>query len=78
MIAALRGERQANQAAPVRGLEIDDFRSDFFGRDRLIAFVFAVLIVNHHHNAADSNFLDGFWYRNERHIVTSNIAVFSA
>ena len=75
MIAAFRGEREANQAAPVRGHEIDDFRSDFFGRDRQITFVFAVLIVDHDHNAARSNFVDSFRHGHEWHIVTSNIAV---
>ena len=59
-VAALLGEREADQAAAVCGHEIDGFGRDFFGGHGEIAFVFAVFVVDDDDHAALANFFDGF------------------
>ena len=39
--------RHADQAAPVRGHEVDRLRRDLLGRNRQIAFVLPILVVDH-------------------------------
>ena len=68
VVAAGGGKAQADQAAPVRRHEIDDFRRDFLGRDGEIAFVLAVLVVNHHQDASGADLLNGFGNGREGHI----------
>ena len=46
LVAAIFGERQADQPARILRHEIDGFRRDFFGGHREVAFVFAVFVVD--------------------------------
>jgi len=57
-LAALFGEREADQAAPIFGHEIDGLRCDFFRRHGQIAFVFAVFIVNEDNHPPLADLLD--------------------
>ncbi len=66
-IAALRRQRQADQPAPVRGHEVDDFGRDLLGGDGEIAFVFAVFVVDHDQHAPGADFLDRFRNGNKGH-----------
>ena len=43
----------------MRGHEVDGFRGDLLRRNRQIALVFAILIVDHDHHLAASNSVDG-------------------
>ena len=61
LVAALFGERHADQAAAVLGHEVDGVGSDFFGGHGEVAFVFAVLVVHQDDHAALANFFDGFF-----------------
>ena len=61
VVAALFGERQADQPAAVRGHEVDGFGRDFFGGHGEVAFVFAVLVVDENDHAALADFLDSFF-----------------
>ena len=60
-VAALFGERHADQAAAELGHEVDGFRRDFFGGHGEVAFVFAVFVVDQDDHAAVANFFDGFF-----------------
>ncbi len=51
----LGGQRQADQAAPVLGHEVDGFRRDEVGRQDQVAFIFAVFLVNEDDHAAGAN-----------------------
>ena len=51
----------------MRGHEIDDFRRDLFGGDGEVAFVFAILVVDHDQHAAGADFLNRLGNRDERH-----------
>ena len=59
-VAALAGKREADQAAAVRGHEVDDFGRDFFSGDSEIAFVFAIFVVDDDEHAPGAGFFDGF------------------
>ena len=53
IIAALRGERETDEPAAVRGHEIDNLGGDFFGGDGEIAFILAVLVIHHDDDATE-------------------------
>jgi len=61
-VAALLGERQADQAAPEFSHEVDGFRRDFFGGHGQVAFVFAVFVVHQDDHAAGADFLQRFFH----------------
>ena len=67
VVAAFRGEGQADKPAAVGGHEIDDLGGDFFGGDGEVALVFPIFIVHHHQDAAGADLLDSFRNPNERH-----------
>ncbi len=75
-IAALLGKREADQAAPVFGHEIDGFGRDFFRRHGQIAFVFAVFVVHQDNHAALANFLDRLFYGRKWRIRIGHISPF--
>ena len=52
LVAALLGQRQADQAAAVAGHEVDRLGGHLLGRDRQVALVLAVLVVDHDHHPA--------------------------
>jgi hypothetical protein len=58
--AALLGEREADEAARVRGHEVDRFGRDKIGGEHHIAFVFAVLGVGQHDHLAEADVVDEF------------------
>ena len=60
LVAALFGERQANQAAAVLGHEVDGLGRDFLRRHGEVAFVLAVFVVHQHDLPALADFLEGF------------------
>ena len=51
-VEPLRRHRQADQAAAVRHHEVDDVRRDLLGRNREVAFVLPILVVDDDHEAA--------------------------
>ena len=51
LLRALVRNGRANQAAPMRGHEVDRFRRHFLGRHHQVAFILAVGVVGHDHNA---------------------------
>ena len=67
VIAAFRGQCEADETAAVRGHEIDDLGRDFFRRDGQVAFVLPVLVIHDHHNPAGANVLHRLRNGNERH-----------
>ena len=58
-VATLRRQRQADQAAPMHGHEVDRLGRDELGGQGQVALVFAVFVVHHHQHAAGADFLDG-------------------
>ena len=60
LVAALLGQRQADQAAAVLGHEVDGFGRYFFRRHREVAFVFAVFVVDQDDLPALADFFEGF------------------
>ena len=58
-IATLRRQRQADQAAPMHGHEVDRLGRNELGGQGQVALVFAVFVVDHHQHAAGADFLDG-------------------
>ena len=69
LIAAIGRQCEADQAPAVRGHEVDDFRSDFFRRNRQVAFVLPVFIVYHHQDAPGPQILDSLRNGNEWHNI---------
>ena len=55
---ALLGHGEADQAATILGHEVDGFGRNLLGRQRDVAFVLAVFVVDHDNHAAGANFLD--------------------
>ena len=49
------GERDADEAAPVHGHEVDGLGRDVLGRHREIAFVLAILVVDEDHHLAGAD-----------------------
>src|SRR5690348_8820536 len=78
-VAALFGEREANEAAAFLGHEVDGFGSDFFGGHGEVAFVFAVLVVDEDDHAALADVFEGFFdggeWRNGAHFNGSILSV---
>ncbi len=62
-------ERQANQAAPVRGHEVDQFWRDVFRGDGQVAFVFAVFVVDHDKHPARFEIFNRFGNGDKWHKV---------
>ncbi len=67
-IAALAGQRQANEAASVHRHEVDDLRRHLFGGDGKVALVLAVLVVHYDEHAPRARFLDGFGNGSKWHV----------
>ena len=65
-VQARAGHRQADLPAAVLRHEIDDLRGDLLRRDRQVALVLAVLIVDHDDHAAVPDRLDGVLDGGER------------
>ena len=57
LIEPFAGHRQTDQPATVRGHEVDRFGGDLLGRDRQVAFVFAILVVDDDHEATGGEYL---------------------
>ena len=57
--SALLGERQADQAAPVRGHEVDRLGRHLLGRHAEVALVLAVLVVDEDDHLAGADVLEG-------------------
>ena len=56
MVGALLGQREADEAAPEAGHEVDGFGRDVLGRQRQVALVLAIFVVDHHNHAAGADF----------------------
>ena len=54
------GDGQADQAACVRGHEVDGFGRDVFGRENQIAFVFTVFFIHQDDHAPGTHFRQNF------------------
>jgi len=65
-IAALLGEREANETAAELGHKVDGVRGDFFGGQGEIAFVLAIFIVDEDDHASLTNFFYRFLYGAKR------------
>ena len=65
LVAALAGQREADQAAAVRGHEVDGVRRDELGRHHEVALVLAVLRVADDDHLAVADVLDGLLDRAE-------------
>jgi hypothetical protein len=61
LVAALFGQRQADQAARVLDHEIDGFRRHEVRREHQVAFVFPVFFIDQDHHAAGAQFGDDFF-----------------
>src|SRR5262249_30512073 len=66
-LAALRGQRHADEAASVRRHEVDHRRADLFGRPDQIPFVLAPLVVGDDDELARANVRNRLFYCAERH-----------
>ena len=60
-VAALLGEREADEAAAKFGHEVDGFGSDGVGGHGQIAFVFAVFVIDEDDHASLAHFFDRFF-----------------
>ncbi len=65
LIQPFAGHRQANQPAPVPRHEVDGFGRDLLRRDRQIALVLAILIVDHNDDLPIADRLDGIFNMRE-------------
>ena len=59
VIGSFFSQRKADKPAPVAGHEVDGFGSDVLRRERQVAFVLAVFVVDNHHHAAGADFRNG-------------------
>jgi len=66
-VAALLGQRQANQAARMADHEIDRFRCDEVGGKHQVAFVFTVLFVDENDHAPCAQLGNDFLGAGDRH-----------
>ena len=57
LVAAVLGERQADEPPPVRRHEVDVLGGDALGRDAEVALVLAILVVHEDDHAAGANLL---------------------
>src|SRR3989442_15913273 len=76
-VAALFGQREADQAAGVLGHEVDGVGRDFIGGHGQVAFVFAVLVVHQDDHAALANVFDGFFDSGEIGASVSHVVEYS-
>ena len=60
LVAALPGQRQANQSTPETGHEIDVFRAYLGSSHHQVAFVLPVFIIHHHDHAAVPDVIQQF------------------
>jgi hypothetical protein len=51
---------QTDKAAAMSGHEVYGFRGDFIGRQREVAFIFAILIIHYNQNFSLPKILNGF------------------
>ncbi len=68
-VAALRCQRQADQAAAMGRHEVDGFGRDGLGRNGQVALVFAVLVVHHNQHAARAKVFQSVWDGSEGHLL---------
>ncbi len=61
MIGTIFSQRQADQAAPFLGHEVNRFRRHQFGSHAEVAFIFAVFIVNQDHHLTLANIFKCFF-----------------
>jgi hypothetical protein len=66
LVDSLGRHRQANQAAPVFGHEVDGFRRCQLGGHAEVALVFALLVIHQDDHAAAANLFERFLDRDER------------
>ena len=59
IICSFFSQRKADKSSPIAGHEVDSFGSDVLRRERQVAFVLAVFVVNNHHHAAGADFRNG-------------------
>ena len=71
-VAALLGERQADQPAAEFGHEVDGFGRDFFRGHGQVAFVFAVFVVHQHDHASRANFVQRFFNGGKRRFAVGH------
>jgi len=71
LVAAILGERQANQSSRILGHEVDGFRRNLLRRHRQVAFVFAVLIIDQDNHVPLSNILHRLFHGRK---VSSHLA----
>ena len=75
-VAALAGQREADQAAAEGGHEIDDFGRHLFGGDGQVAFVLAILVVDDDQHAPGASFLDSLGNGREWHNLVSEFPLY--
>jgi hypothetical protein len=63
IVEAWSGDRQADQAPPVAGHEVDRLRRDLLGGERKVAFVLPILVVDDDHQPSGGKILDGLFDR---------------
>ena len=68
LVEPLAGEREADLSAAVARHEVDHRRRHFLRRDRQIAFVLPIGIVDDNHHAAGANLLDRVFDSRERRL----------
>ena len=61
LVAAVLGERETDQPAPVGGHEVDVLGGDPLGRDAEIALVLAILVVHEDDHAAGTEVFERFF-----------------
>ena len=71
LVAALLRQAQADEPAGVRDHEVDGLGSRELGRDREVALVLAVFVVDDDHEAAGADLLDRLLDAGERGLVTA-------
>ena len=67
LVEPLPGHREADEAAPVAGHEVDDLGRDLLGGDGEVALVLAVLVVDDDQHLAGLEVLEGVGNGAERH-----------
>jgi hypothetical protein len=68
-VTTLRRKRQADQAAAMRGHEVDNLGRHLFGGDGQVAFVLPIFVVHDYQNAAGANLFDGLGDGNDGHTL---------
>ena len=66
LVEPLTRHRQADEPAAIRGHEIDGLGSDLLCRDRQIALVLPILVVNDDDHLAGANVFESRFYGVER------------